>query len=448
MSGSNKIVWSEGMFLRPQHFQQHDRYLERLIESRAGMLRPHAYGATSLIIDEQALSLGKLAIASARGVLPDGTPFDFPATDEPPTPLDLPEDLDNEEVLLALPLRREGLADALRAEDPLSLARYRISEVDVRDASADPSPGEGAMPVEVGQLRLKLMLASEDAAAYTTLGVALANERTAEGQISLDPNFVPPCLDYRASAVLSGYVQEIERLLRQKGDGLGGRVSEAGRGTGAAEFAEFLRLQVINRFEPLFLHYASTATVHPETIYCTAVQLAGELATFTRGARRPIEFPVYRHDALAESFAPVMVELRRALTEVEQPNAVPLPLEARRFGIHVAAVNDPELIKSASFILAVNAQMPVEKLRQAFPRQVKVGPRELIRQLVNAHLPGITVTALPVTPRQIPYHAGAIYFELDRGSDYWAQLESPGGFAFHVAGEFPGMEMEFWAIRE
>lgn len=90
MSGSKKIVWSEGMFLRPQHFQQHDRYLERLVESRAGMLRPHAYGVTELTIDQQALSLGKLSVASARGVMPDGTPFDFPGSDEPPAPLDLP----------------------------------------------------------------------------------------------------------------------------------------------------------------------------------------------------------------------------------------------------------------------------------------------------------------------------------------------------------------------
>jgi CheY-like chemotaxis protein len=31
MSENNKTVWSEGMFLRPQHFQQHDRYLETLV---------------------------------------------------------------------------------------------------------------------------------------------------------------------------------------------------------------------------------------------------------------------------------------------------------------------------------------------------------------------------------------------------------------------------------
>ncbi len=32
MSWNNRVVWSEGMFLRPQHFQQQDRYIETLVE--------------------------------------------------------------------------------------------------------------------------------------------------------------------------------------------------------------------------------------------------------------------------------------------------------------------------------------------------------------------------------------------------------------------------------
>ena len=42
MTHNNKIVWSEGLFLRPQHMQQHERYLERYIELRAAALRLHA----------------------------------------------------------------------------------------------------------------------------------------------------------------------------------------------------------------------------------------------------------------------------------------------------------------------------------------------------------------------------------------------------------------------
>ena len=39
-TNSNRVVWKEGTFLRPQHFQQHDRYLESLVEARAGGLSP------------------------------------------------------------------------------------------------------------------------------------------------------------------------------------------------------------------------------------------------------------------------------------------------------------------------------------------------------------------------------------------------------------------------
>ncbi|MDZ4337034.1 MAG: type VI secretion system baseplate subunit TssK, partial [Pseudomonas sp.] len=36
---------------------------------------------------------------------------------------------------------------------------------------------------------------------------------------------------------------------------------------------------------------------------------------------------------------------------------------------------------------------------------------------------------------------------LELGSEELAQLERSGGFAFHVSGEFSGLEMKFWAIR-
>ena len=98
-------------------------------------------------------------------------------------------------------------------------------------------------------------------------------------------------------------------------------------------------------------------------------------------------------------------------------------------------------------MLAVSARMPGEALRSRFPTQVKIGPVERIRELVNLQLPGIPLRPLPVAPRQIPYHAGYTYFELDRNNEFWKQLTNSGGFAFHIAGEFPELELEFWAIK-
>ncbi len=36
---------------------------------------------------------------------------------------------------------------------------------------------------------------------------------------------------------------------------------------------------------------------------------------------------------------------------------------------------------------------------------------------------------------------------LDRSGELWRTLKSSGGIAIHQSGEFPGLAMEFWAIR-
>ena len=105
------------------------------------------------------------------------------------------------------------------------------------------------------------------------------------------------------------------------------------------------------------------------------------------------------------------------------------------------------MLGTATFILAATAQCEAQELRQRLPAHLKVAPVERIRELVNLHLAGIKVKPLPVAPRQIPFHAGKTYFMLDMSPRDIAQLEQSGGFAFHVGGEFTGLELDFWAIR-
>jgi type VI secretion system protein ImpJ len=143
-----------------------------------------------------------------------------------------------------------------------------------------------------------------------------------------------------------------------------------------------------------------------------------------------------------------MRELRQLLSQVREPDAVAIELQLHKSGVRVATINDLELLKKAGFVLAVNAQMPGETLRVRFPTQAKLAPADRLRDLVNLAMPGIGLRAMPMAPRQIPFHAGFNYFELDRGCDLWKELEQTGNLAMYIAGEFPGIELEFWAIRQ
>jgi type VI secretion system protein ImpJ len=293
---------------------------------------------------------------------------------------------------------------------------------------------------------MRLMRKRDVTDAYTTLGVVQVTERRADNQVVLSKSYIPPVLHAGTDAVLASYVRELHGLLHQRGEALAGRLSQLGRG-GVSEIADFLLLQTVNRYEPLFAHFTVHPLLHPERLYSTCLQLAGELATFSNANTRPAAFPEYQHDNLELTFLPVIAQLRRSLSMVLEQNAIPIELQDRRYGVKVAVIADLELVKTANFVLAVAAQVPSELLRVRFPTQVKIGPVERIRDLVNLQLPGIPMHALPVAPRQIPFHAGSNYFELERGGDLWKQLERSGGLAMHIGGEFPGLELEFWAIR-
>ncbi len=442
MSWMSRIVWSEGMFLRPQHFQQQERFLEHLIQGRVTDLTPFGWGFTHLKLDRQALALGRLAVESCRGVLPDGTPFDIPGDDAPPAPLEIPVERKGAVVCLALPLSRPGMSQVRHTDQEAGLERYLVDEIEVWDTLSGYADN---VTMQVARPTFRLLADGDELEEFAHLGLARVVERRSDDMLLLDEEFIPPCLDCRVSPRLAGYLHEIEGLLHHRADALASRLVEGGKGV--AEMADFLMLQVVNRYQPLFTHLGLVGPIHPLEFYVQGLQLAGELATFTSGAKRPPAFEAYRHQALQETFIPLMRELRRSLSMVLEQKALIIPLEERKYGIRVASVEDRSLLGSASFVLAVNANMAAETLQRRFPGQVKIGPVEKIRDLVNLQLPGIGLRLLSVAPRQIPYNAGFSYFELDKSGDYWKLLESSGGCALHIGGEFPGLELELWAIK-
>ena len=442
MSAYNRVIWSDGLFLQPQHFQQQDRAFERYIESRCHALTPFSWGLTEIEFESDLLRIGKIGLRRLAGVFPDGTPFRMPDDDPLPAAIDISGDVRSERLFLAIPVRRPGEVEATRGGAD-GLLRYDIREEQARNTVTG---GEGAI-VEVGTLRARLLLESEATEAYACIPLAQIVECRPDRQVVLDDQFMPTVLRTGASTRLAMLMTEVLGLFRQRGDALAGRASATSRST-AAELGDFLMLQIVNRYEPLFTHLVDTHAVHPEALYQIWVSAAGELATLTTQGRRPPKFPGYRHERLQESFDPVVASLRESMSKVMAQSAIPIPLEPRRFGISVAIVPDRSLFTSAMFVLAARADGPAENLRVRFPSQVRVGPTEKITDLVRQGLPGVPVVPIPVAPRQIPFHAGYAYFELDRSHPMWEQLKGSGGVAVHVSGEFPGLAMEFWAIRD
>jgi type VI secretion system protein ImpJ len=414
-----------------------------MLDARSYALRSHSWGFTEVQIERELLAIGKLGLKRAAGVFPDGTPFIMPDDDPLPPPLEFNASVRDRGVSLAIPLRKEGARDSDRREVVDGVVRYRVRDLEVRD---NTSEGTTLHPLEVACLRSRLLLSTEPREDYACIPLTHVVECRADRSVSLDDKFIPTVLNARQAPTLATWITELQGLLHQRGNSLAARAVATGRG-GTQELADFLMLQTVNRYEPILTHWAHSTLVHPEDLYRLCLEILGDLSTLTTESRRPPKLPAYQHEDLRVSYEPLMTALRACFSKIGAENVVQIPLKKGRFNIYVGTVGDPGLYDQAAFVLAARAEVPDESLRREFPLQVRLAAVDSIAKLVNENLPGVPLRALAVAPRQIPFHAGFAYFELDRGSALFREIKTGGGPALHIPDVFPGLAMELWAIR-
>src|SRR5258708_2714763 len=123
MSWYTKVAWSEGLFLRPHHLQQNDRYHEHLLESRVRASTPYPWGFSELEIDRDLAQQSKFALRRAAGIMPDGTPFSIPADSPLPPAIIVPEAAAGQIVWLLMPIAAANTRETDDREAE-SAARY------------------------------------------------------------------------------------------------------------------------------------------------------------------------------------------------------------------------------------------------------------------------------------------------------------------------------------
>ncbi len=442
MQRENKVIWHEGMFLQPQHFQQHDRYIEFLINFHRLSTNINFYGFSSLSLDLELLSIGKLGLQSAQGLFPDGTVFNMPRNDQVPPPYEIPEGLNDTMLFLALPLKQSGVAE-FGVENSRQPYRYKMIHQEVFDSVADVNE---STEISLGSIGCKILTQHDDLSEYTILPITRIKESRSHHKTTFDQSFIPPWLDVHQSEALSKFVTEVHGLLNHRAEMLAERLTDTQQ-AGTAEIVDFMLLQLSNKYELIFKFLSQKNPLHPEELFFTLIQLMSEMATYTNNKRRPIDPPPYQHANLFGTFRPIINEVRHALSMVLEQNATSIPLEIREFGLWVGTINDKQLLKSADFVLSVYADVPVENIRTHFPSQVKIAPVEQIRTLVSKALPGISIQPIAVAPRQIPYHSNFSYFALNTRHELWLKMEQSGGVALHVGSAIPGLKLELWAIK-
>ncbi len=440
MSRYSKVTWSEGLFLRQHHLQQADRYAEQLVESRTRYSSPYPWGFSQLKIDMDLAQRNKFALRQATGIFQDGTPFDMPFTSPLPPPIDVPEGSDKHTVWLTVPAITSN-AREIDMADATTGTRYFRELESVVDSSVGMHVEQ---EIEVAHLRVGYDVRQTLKQGYHCLKVARILE-VRDKNIVFDTTFAPPVLVTHAHGVVAGWVDRVIGWIDTKLEGLARYAADPTSGGGLQAFDYFM-LQALNREINGLKHMRNSRYVHPEQFYEVLLRLSGELWTFSEG-RLAKSYPAYDHDNLTETFAAMLDDIHRLLS-LDLSRAIHLDLIMRSQNAYLATVHDRNLFRSATFVLEVAANLPLIQIQHQFPTLCKIGPNTRMNELVQANLRGIDLIHMPTPPRQIRSISDHVYFQLDKTSPHWPEFSAASGMGMHLSGDWPGLELDLWAIME
>lgn len=442
-------MWGEGLFLRPQHFQYQDVYHENRLSSALRAMHACLWGISDLGIDEDALGNGMLRLSSLNAIMQDGEQIRAPSEDSLPAPRAL-EDLEvGPEGLvfhLALPLLNpEGGNYSTTTEKDAIACRYYLASDMANDLYT------GSVESELSVLRKKLFLLAdyEPREQYVSFPL-LRIVRNATGGFELDERFVPPCISIEASSYIFGVLRRLLDVLQAKCDALYGHHRQPTSNIvefRSGDVASFWLLHTASAGFAALMHYFHMPRLHPERLYQSLLQIAGQLLTFSQ-AYSLADLPPYDHVNPAKCFAEIDQIIRELIDTVISARYLPISLSETKSGTFSGRLDSDKLGANSALYLVVGADMPPAELVEIVPVRIKVGSPEDVDKLVLSAMPGAKLMAAPQVPAAIPVRPGVYYFSIEPHGMIYERMLQAQSVSIYVPSGFKELKLELMAVIE
>ena len=277
----NRIVWREGLFIRPQHFQQNDRYYAYELMKRTSSSGSNKWGFFDLEIDQDLLGSGKVVIKRASGILKDGTLFNIDSKDNI-LALDINSDDYNKNIYLALPILISNSDDVHFEDQENILTRFRSKSVS--EISNSNSGENSVSDILIAKHNFKLLREEEANESYIKIKVSAIVSLSSSGLVTLDNSYIPTFLHLNKMSDLRSKIDELMSMLSYRSEKLAEKISNSS--LQASELGNFLMLQLINKSESHLHFLMSQDKIHPQDLFLALSSLASELAIFMKKEKK------------------------------------------------------------------------------------------------------------------------------------------------------------------
>lgn len=436
---ANKTVWREGMFLQPQHFQQNDRYQHMQLANLVKTVSPYYYGFDDLVINKQFLEQGKVVLDSVQAVFQDGSFYNAPGIDALPDALDLPIGARDVTVYLGLYDQRLIAKDIEAGTDNRTLTQ-------VIQCPDDISENHIKADVEVSHLKPKLLTDQYEAANYCLLPIAKIKEVRPDKKIYLDDSFIESRISINKQPLLVKSIEDVLGLVIFRAEVLSKRINQ-GDQSESVRVSDFMMLELMNLYLVKLRHLLAKPAINCLESYEMLAELLAQLATYTDQSRVLNQTYAYDHHKPHQTFMPLFDQLRKSLHLVLEQQAKAFSIDEHSNGLFVIDNLQESLFEEGSIILGVYANVPQEELRNELPNQIKIAPLGQIKDMVSKGVSGLPIQSLPTAPRQIPYHANFIYFDVGLDHEIWQQVVETNSLAIHIGAAYQDLQVSLWSVH-
>lgn len=451
MFKAEKILWGEGLFLRPQHFQIQDTYHEQHLNHTIRSTIPFSYGVQNIRFDESQLSLHLLALEKVEMLWQDGEFYSAPAQDLLPAPIQL-DDLNlrgEMQIFLALPVLQPNKKN-VAYEESSEPSRYHSYLTETHDLFTDATPAEITLLRRRAEFKLLDVNVNPnhelDGFLYLPIGRI---KRLSSGNFELDQKFIPPILHIESSETLINNLKRTLNVIKAKIKTIQTNNRENEQKLiefRSGDIVSFWLVNALNTAHSTLNHIFQNPQIHPERLYCELLRLTGSLLTFST-AYEVDQLPQYKHHHLQESFTQLDIILRELLDTIISSRYISIALKEIRPSYWVGSLETDKINRETRLYIAVSSSMmQTHELIQIVPLRFKVGNTVDVEQRVVAALPAIPLHHLMQVPTAIPVRSGVNYFEIEPHDELYQRMLESETICIYVPAGFQDISIELIAV--
>jgi type VI secretion system protein ImpJ len=445
MNIKQSILWHQGLFLQPQHFQHMELHQQFTREPFVRMLSPFPWGIEKLEIAESALANRMVEVRALKLLMLDQTYLEFPGNvvvaarsfDKLWTDPDLPLDV-------YLAMRRLSLADPnVTVVDSVPQAadvRTRFASLSNPGEVGDLYSGSGQAVMPTVMHVARLVFESELPGLDDHEVIPLMRLTLVGDQVRQVSEQVPPLVSLSASSFLINTLKDIR-------DDMLGRLRQleeykSPKGVNAEDLdANFLMMmqavQVLNRHVPALTHVLEANGVHPWQVYGQLRQCIGELSTFSqrfdvygRMTGHEDGLPPYDHCSLGACFVKARQIVSQLLSEIAVGPEfnVTLSLQGDVYG---GMIPSDYFGNRHRFYLILQSEAVRGLDAKTFIESARLASADVMTDLIDHALPGVELIELPGPPQGLPRRSDARYFRIEQVSEGWERIEESGTLSLY-----------------